>query len=58
MSFKFDIDRTNTILRCRFAGCVTDTELKEFYQLAAQHAEELDPRFGITDFSDVTSFDV
>jgi hypothetical protein len=58
MSYQFDFDSTNRILRGRLNGRVTDEVLKDYYRAVAKHAAEIDPRGGITDLSAVTSFEV
>ena len=58
MSYQIDFDSTNRIIRGRLNGRVTDEILKDYYRAVAKHAEEIDPRGGITDLSAVTSFEV
>ena len=55
MPYRIVYDPTNRILRARFEGRVTDDELKEVYRLGQAQAARIDPRAGITDFSDVTT---
>jgi hypothetical protein len=58
LSYRFDLDTTNQILRCRFEGRVTDETITEFYQDVANHMTRTNPRAGIADFTAVTSFEV
>jgi hypothetical protein len=58
MSYQFDFDSKNRILRCRLEGRVTDEILKEYYRVATEYAARIGPRAGITDFVAVTSFEV
>jgi hypothetical protein len=58
MPYHIDFDSTNKILRGRFDDCVTDEILEEFYRVATEYVARMDPRSGLTDFSDVTSFTV
>lgn len=58
MTYRFDFDSTNQILRGQLEGRVTDEDLKEFYQLAREHVVRTSPRVGIADLSAVTSFEV
>jgi hypothetical protein len=58
MSFAFDFDRTNGILRSRLIGNASDDVLKDFFQTGAQYAIRTQPKVGIVDLSETTSFDV
>jgi hypothetical protein len=58
MSYKFDFDSTNRILRCRFEGRVTDEELANYLRIVGQYVALTGPRGGMTDLSAVTSFEV
>ena len=58
MSFKFEFDADSRVLRARFQGLVNDVILGDFYSQTAAYVERTSPRAGITDFSDVTSFQV
>jgi hypothetical protein len=58
MSYQFEFDSTNRILRCRFEGHVTDEDLKEYYVAASLHVAKINPRSVITDMSAVTTSDV
>jgi len=35
MACQFEFDRSNSILRCKFEGAVTDESLREYHQEAA-----------------------
>lgn len=56
MSYHFEFDSKNEILRCRFEGPVTDEALKEYYRVAEKYVALTSPRAGIVDMSAVTSF--
>jgi hypothetical protein len=58
MSYTFDYDLTNDILRCRLGGRVTDGVLQEFFQRGSQHARTTQPSAGVVDLSEVTSLEV
>jgi hypothetical protein len=58
MSYHFDFDSTNRILRCRFNGHVTGDEFGDYLQVVAEYVARTRPRGGVTDLSAVTSFDV
>ncbi len=58
MAYRFEYDDINRILQCRFEGRVTDEGLTNFYGLAGEFVASLDPRGGVVDLSDVTSFEV
>ncbi len=58
MSFKFDFDSTNQILRCRFKGRVTDEEFTNYLRIVGQYVALTLPRGGITDLSAVNSWEV
>ncbi len=58
MPYYFEFDSVNRILRGRFEGGVTDELLKEFYGVAGEYFARTGARSAITDFSDVTSFEV
>jgi hypothetical protein len=58
LSYTFDFDLTNGILRCRLRGTVTDEVLKGFFRTGAQHAIRTHPSAGVIDLSEVVSFDV
>jgi len=58
MSYQFEFDSRNQILRARFEREATDEDLKEYYRLAREYAPRIDPRACILDFSAVTSFEV
>lgn len=57
MSYRFDFDPTNRILRCLFTGRVTDEELKDYYSDASQYTAQTDALAGITDFSAAEAVD-
>lgn len=58
MSYQFEFDPTNRILRCRFEGHVTDKDLKEYYRAASMHIAKIDPRSAIMDMSAVTTSEI
>lgn len=58
MAFHFEYDAVHGILCGRVEGPMTDQSLREYYRLVGEHADRLQPRGGIADFSAVTSFDV
>jgi hypothetical protein len=53
--YQIDFDSKNRILRARFEGHVTDTDLKEGYRFGQENVTRFDPLSGITDFSGVTA---
>ena len=55
MSYEFDFDSTNRILRCRFEGRVTAEELRDYLQIVGRYIAITGPRGGITDLSAVTT---
>jgi hypothetical protein len=58
MSFAFDFDPANRILRCRFCGRVTDEEVTNYLRIVGQYVTLTLPRGGITDLSEVVSWEV
>jgi hypothetical protein len=58
MSYKFDFDSTNRILRCRFAGPVTAEEFTNYLRTVGRYVALTSPRGGVTDLSAVSTFDV
>jgi hypothetical protein len=58
MPFAFDFDSANRILRCRFRGRVTDEELTNYLEIVGQYVILTLPRGGITDLSEVISWEV
>jgi hypothetical protein len=58
MSYQFDFDPANRILRCRFTGRVTDDELRQYYADAAKYISQTDALGGLTDFSRAVSVEV
>jgi hypothetical protein len=58
MSYHFDFDPTNRILRCLFKGDVTDDELKSYYQEASRYVRLTRAESAITDYTAVQNFDV
>ncbi len=48
MSFQFDFDSTNRILRCQIDGRITDEGMKECYRVAAEYATRIGPCAGIS----------
>lgn len=55
MSYSFEFDAENYILRGCFEGLVTDEELKQFCHGMGEGYALTDPRGGVADFSAVTS---
>jgi len=58
MSYYFEFDATNRVLRGTFTGRVTDEEVMTFYRLAGEYAAQLNPSAGIVDLAEVASFEV
>jgi hypothetical protein len=58
MSYCFDFDSKNRIIRCRFEGSLTDQTLRDYYGVAAKVVAAKVPCAGILDMSDVTSVDI
>lgn len=56
--YQFQFDSANRILRNRFEGSVTDEELKESYRRATDWFVRVGAHSVISDFSDVTSWEV
>jgi len=56
--YQFDFDPKNKIFRARFAGRVTDEELKTYYREAAAQVKNTGAQAGLIDFSKASSFDV
>ena len=55
LSYSFEFDKENRILRGRFKGLVTDEKLKQFCRGMGERYALTDSRGGVTDFSAVTS---
>jgi hypothetical protein len=58
VAYQFDFDATHKIIRGRFAGRVTDEEIKNYYREATAYGEMSGALAGVTDFSAATSFAV
>jgi hypothetical protein len=58
MSFAFDFDSANRILRCRFRGRVTDEDLTNYLRIVGQYVTLTRPRGGVTGLSKVSSWEV
>jgi len=58
MAYYFEFDSSNSILRCRLEGDVTDESLKECCEAAGKYVALTHPDVGIMDFSNVVSFNV
>ncbi len=56
MSYLFEFDSSNKLLRGRFEGLVTDQIITEFYANAGEYVARTLPRAAIIDFSAATSF--
>ncbi|SRR6266852_3589574 len=55
MSYRFEFDSENRLLRGKFEGLVTDQIITEFYANAGEYVARTLPRAAIIDFSAVTS---
>jgi len=58
VAYQFDFDPVGRIARGRMEGRITDKEFQDYYREAREFAALLQPRAGILDLSQVTSFDV
>jgi len=58
VAYSFDIDWKNRIMRCRLHGRVTDEDLNGFYRTAHELSSRIQPRAGVIDSSEASSFDV
>jgi hypothetical protein len=58
MSYRFEFATKDRILRCSLDGRVTDESILEYYDRVGKYVERTNPRAGIIDLSNVTSFDV
>jgi hypothetical protein len=58
MSYSFEFDLKNGILRCRLHGQITDETLEDFFRTGAAYAIRTHPAAGVVDLSEVTSFKV
>lgn len=58
LSYQFDFDSRNSILRCRIKGHVTDEIIKEYYFVAADCFAQVCPLRGVFDLSTVVSFEI
>ena len=58
MSYCFDFDSKNRIIRCRFEGSITDEALKDYHRAAIKLVASKIPYAGILDMSAVTSVDI
>jgi hypothetical protein len=56
MTFYFDLDVKNKIIRCRMEGTVTDETLKAHYRAIAQHGAERPTYSGLLDMTGITTF--
>ena len=57
MSYQFDFDSTNRILRGRFEGRITAEELTDYLETVGHYIARTDPRGGVTDLSAVTTIE-
>lgn len=58
MSYLFEFDATNRILRARFERHLTNEDLKEYYSLATKVVAKTNARSAILDLSSVISLDL
>ena len=58
MSYSFEFDSANGILRCRLERLVTDAILKDFFRAGAALAVRTQPAAGVVDLSAVSLFEV
>lgn len=58
MSYQFDFDSSNRILRCRFRGRVADEDLTNYLRIVGHYVTLTLPRGGVTDLSAVISWEV
>jgi hypothetical protein len=58
MSYYFEFDSANRILRCRLEGKINDAVLKEYYRLVGKYYALTDPRASVLDMLNVTSLEV
>jgi len=56
--YRFDIDRTNRILRLGYIGQISDELIRKAYKATPKAVQQTDPRGMIIDLSDVTEFNV
>jgi len=56
MSYQFEFDSKNRVLRVTFDGLVTDQIITEFYACAGEYVARTMPRATIADFSGITAF--
>jgi hypothetical protein len=55
MSYHFEFESTNRILRIWFEGHLTDEDLKEYYLVVRKYVARTDPSAAILDMSAVTT---
>ena len=58
MTYRFDLDRANRILRLSYIGKISDELIKKAYKATPGAVQQTDPRGMIIDLSDVTEFNV
>lgn len=58
MPYRFDFDPKKKIIRARFAGRVTDEELKAYYREAAAQVKSTGAQAGLIDFSKASLLEV
>jgi len=58
MSYHFEFDSGNRILRCRLEGKITDEALRESYRDVGKYSALTDSRASVLDMSSVTSLEV
>jgi hypothetical protein len=58
MPYLFEFDSANALLQGRLYGVVTSEEFREYFRQGVRCISAKKPRAGITDLSEVTTFDV
>jgi hypothetical protein len=58
MSYRFEYAPADRILRCCFEGRVTEDAIREYYDSVGKYVVRWQPRAGIFDLAEVTSFEV
>jgi hypothetical protein len=58
LTYRFEFDPANRILRCLSSEVINDEGLTSFYRTVGKYAAWLDPRAAILDLSDVTPVEI
>ena len=58
MTYRFDLDPAQRILRLSYIGRITDDLIKKAYKATPKAVQQTNPRGMIIDLSDVTEFNV